>query len=487
MKQQNQAGISASRYRIVQRRVPVPAPPGWPAAAQALSPAVKRDYKKIVGAVFLTVLFLLIFFSKTIYSYNLPAVTAVNPENGRLSKLEMSTGIANFAEVETIYAAAGGKVEEVCVKEGDKVSKGQALYRLSFDREEADRKLREIQNSRSRLYNDIQGINLKLEKLKRYMNDLSGETYEDEASSYELDALAIDIREARAELEAVRERYDEDEATELEVDKARYNLQSLYLKRDELERKAKETIAEQEKDRETRQKDYESDIAALELDLKAKQIDLNNLVLQEEPYQKALADFETYATIAAPEDGTVVSLPVQKGEAIHEEQLLASIGAGGAFEIACDLSLDNNFVIAGDSVELSNASHALEGTVVKVTPAAQGKTVTIAVNSDGITAGETFDITFQKDSDTTYVLVPNGALNQDNDGYFLNQIKRRDGILGEEYYLERLDVYIGNSDSENTAILQGITFFEPIALISDQPIAPGDVISVSNVGDFFEK
>jgi len=85
------------------------------------------------------------------------------------------------------------------------------------------------------------------------------------------------------------------------------------------------------------------------------------------------------------------------------------------------------------------------------------------------------------------VLVPNGALNQDNDGYFVNQIKRRDGILGEEYYLERLDVYIGDSDSKNTAILQGITFFEPIALISDQPIAPGDVISVSNVGDFFEK
>lgn len=483
------------RYRYVKRGVPVMYPSGELARVHGSYAPPKRDYKKIIGIVFLSILLILIYFSKTIYGYNLPVVTAVKPENGRLSKLEMSTGITDFAEVENLYAAVGGKVEEVLVKEGEAVTEGQELYRLSFDRDEAERKLREIQNSRSKLLNDIQAINLKLNNQNRYMDDLTGETYEEEyISSYDLDAVAIDIRKAREELRDIREQNDDGDASDSDVDKARYNLQALYLKQEELERKyeeqqkkAKETVEDQEKDRESKLQDYESDIAALKLDLQQKNIELNSLSIQEEPYKKALADFEAYAVVTAPADGTIISLGAGKGETIKDEQLIASIGAGGTFEVECGISLDNNFVIPGDIVELSNSSHVVNGTVTKITPTAQNKTVTIEVADHKVTSGETFDITFKKDSDTTYTLVPNGALNQDNDGYFLNQVKRRNGILGQEYYLERLDVYIGDSDSKNTAIVQGITFFEPIARISDKPVTAGDVVSLKNAGDFFEQ
>jgi len=482
------------RYHYVKRGVPVLSPAGKLGAVHDSYIAPKKDYKKIIGAAFLAILLILIFFSKTIYRYNLPVVTATKPENGRLSKLEISTGIADFAEVENLYSAVGGKVGEVLVKEGEAVTEGQELYRLSFDRDEAERKLREIQNSRGKLQADIQGINLKLENQNRYMTDLADETYEEEfISSYELDAGAIDIRKAREELRDIRDSYDDGDASESDVDKARYALQALYLKQEELERKleeqqrkAKEAVEEREKDRQSKLQDYESDIAALKLDLQQKNIELNSLSIQEEPFRKALADFDTYAAITAPADGTVISLGAGKGETIRAEQLIASIGASGTFEVECSISLDNNFVIPGDVVELSNTSHVMNGTVTKITPTVQNKTVIIEVTSDKVTMGETFDVTFKKDSDTTYTLIPNGALNQDSDGYFLNQIKRRDGILGKEYYLERLDVYIGDSDSKNTAIVQGITFFEPIAQISDKPVTAGDVISLKNEGDFFE-
>lgn len=450
--------------------------------------------RKTVGIFFLAAMLLLIFFSKTIYTYNLPVVTAVKPENGRLSKLEMSTGIVDFADVENLYAAVSGTVGEVLVKEGDLVTEGQELLRLAFDRDDAERRLREIQNSRSKLYTDIQSINLKLEKLNRNVGDLNNETYErEEASTYELDLVSVDIRKAKAELKDVRERYDDGDATDLELEKARYNLQSLYIKYDELEKKLKEqeekdkeSIEDKEKSRESKLKDYEADIAALKLDLKLKDIDINNLSLQEEPYKKALSDFDAYAVIAAPIGGTIVSLDIGKGEAVKEDQLIAAIGTSGEFNVDCSVSLDNNFVIPGDTCELSNASHVLSGVVTKVKPASQGKTVSISFASDEVTTGETFDITFTKESATTYTLVPNGALKQDNDGYFLNQIKRRDGILGKEFYLERIDVYIGDSDSRNTAITQGITFFEPVMLLSDKPADSGDTISLENAGDFFE-
>lgn len=483
------------RYRYVKRGIPVLSPKGELVAVHESYLEPRRDYKKIIGATMLAVLLLLIFFSKTIYGYNLPVVSAVKPQNGKLSKLEMSSGIANWAETQNIYAALGGKVEEVLVKEGDIVTEGQALYSLSFDKDEAERKLREIQNSRNKLYTDIQNINLSLEKQSRYVSDLSGETYdEDTVSTYELDSVMIDIRKAQADLRDAREREENGEATEYEVDKARYALQALYLKQEELERKlaeqevqAKKTLEDKEKAQGSKLQDYESDIASLKLQLQSKNTELNSLSIQAEPYQKALEYFETYATVTAPVSGTVITMGAVKGETIKGEQLVASVGAGRTFEVECGVSLENNFVLPGDVVELSNSSHVVKGTVTKLTPTAQNKTVTIALESNEVTSGETFDITFQKDSDTNYTLVPNGAINQDNDGYFVYQVKRRDGILGKEYYLQRLDIYIGDSDSKNTAVVQGITFFEPLLLLSDKSVTAGDVVSLSNAGDFFEK
>jgi multidrug efflux pump subunit AcrA (membrane-fusion protein) len=475
--------------------VPVFSPTGELLAPRDSYALPRRDYKKIVGAAFLAVLLALIFFSRTIYGYNLPVITATKPENGRLSKLETSTGIVDWSAVENLYAVVGGVVDEVLVKEGEAVAEGQELYRLRFDRDEAERKLREIQNSRQKLHTEIQNLNLSLAKQNRYMGDLSSETYEEDAvSSYELDAVTIDIRKAQADLRDMREREEEGEASEWDVDKARYALQALYLKQEELERKlaeqqedAKKTLEEQEQNRASRLQDYEADIAALQLQLQAKNIELSSLAIQEEPYRKALADFETHAVVAATTDGTVISLSAVRGETVRAEQLLASIGADGTYEVECNISLDNNFVLPGDTVELSNSTHVVEGTVTKITPTVQNKTVTIEVIDPAVIAGETFDITFEKISDTTYTLVPNGALNQDNDGYFLNQVGRRDGIMGQEYYLERLDVYIGDSDAKNTAIVRGITFFEPIMLISDKPATAGDVVALSNAGDFFEQ
>jgi hypothetical protein len=150
------------------------------------------------------------------------------------------------------------------------------------------------------------------------------------------------------------------------------------------------------------------------------------------------------------------------------------------------VSLDNNFITSGDVCELSNSSHVLKGTVKRIRPTAQGKTVSVSVAADDVGAGETFEVTFEKDSAASFTLVPNATINQDNDGYFLYQIKRRKGIMGEEYYVDRLDVFIGDSDYRNTAVVRGITFFEPVVLSSNKPLSAGLTVSLKNPGDFFE-
>jgi hypothetical protein len=159
---------------------------------------------------------------------------------------------------------------------------------------------------------------------------------------------------------------------------------------------------------------------------------------------------------------------------------------GNDFLVECSISLENNFVNPGDTCELSNTSHALKGLVRRVRPTAHGKNVTIAIVSDEVSDGETFEITFEKNSASSFILVPNSAINQDNDGYFLYQIKRRRGIMGEEYYLDRMNIFIGDSDHLNTVVVRGITFFEPIVLVSNKALSVGDTVSLKNPEDFFE-
>lgn len=411
--------------------------------------------KKTVGGFFFALLALLIFFSKTIYHYRLPKVTAAIPYNGKLSKMEISSGTAAWDKVENLYAAAGGTVAEVMVREGEQVKAGQVLFRMEYDREETERKLKEIQINREKLRIETEAVQLKLEKAN--------------GADYDLALLELEIKQAKKRVQDSEIIYEVGGISRNQLEEERDKLQSLTIQREEL----KSNIADQ--------------YISWQLELQTKEAEQQSLALQEEPYRKILADYDEYAVITAPADGQVLTVTAEKGAAVGEHELLAALGAGDEFIIKCNLSADNNFVKAGDSCKLTNTSHALEGVVSMVTPSEQGKTVCVTLVSDAVTSGETFDLVFEKESDVSYVLVPNGALNQDNDGYYIYQIKRRNGIMGKEYYLERLNVYISDSDSDHTAILKGITFFEPVLALSDKPVASGDVINLENAGDFFEE
>lgn len=409
--------------------------------------------KKRVGGFILLLLVLLIFCSKTVYRFNLPEITATKPQKGSLNKVETASGISEWAELEAIYAQVSGTVGEVLVREGETVQAGQPLCYMEFDRDEIERKLKETASARKKLQLDIQDIQLDLAKPSHG----SGSRADGQGST---SASQRALAEAQTALADARLLYEEG---------------AISLR--ELERAEKTYADAQDTDHKTQ--------TSLKLQLEAKTLELQELDLQEEPYRKVLHDFATYAMITAPVNGQITQLTIEKGTYIREKDKMAEIGMGDQFKLICAVPLKNNFIIPGDICKLSNASHNLKGEVLRIVPTDQGKTVEVSFVADKGTAGETFEALFEKKSETSYTLIPNGALFKDNDGYFVNQIKRRDGMMGQEYYLERLTVYIGDSDANYTAIVKGITFMEPLMLLSDKPVNPGAVVTLKNAGDFF--
>ena len=115
-----------------------------------------------------------------------------------------------------------------------------------------------------------------------------------------------------------------------------------------------------------------------------------------------------------------------------------------------------------------------------------GDEIVIIVPEDAIEDGDAFDIVFEKESPELRILVPNGALKRDGSGYFLYQVKQQKGLLGKEYYVAKLRVYIGDNDADYTVVTEGITFFEPIVVQCDKELKEGDTVVLKNEGEFFK-
>jgi multidrug efflux pump subunit AcrA (membrane-fusion protein) len=416
--------------------------------------------RKTFGGIIFVLLALLLFFSKTVYTHNLPEVNGVKPIRGSLSKLEITSGIAGWTERENIYAEAGGAVGEVFVKEGDRVDGGQALFQMDFDLPAARRKLEETENNTAKLENDIRNLESRLDSLRAALR-AAEEPEELPLPPGQAGIVGLEINKARLAVETARISFDLGFASGIEVRHAETAFKALLLK-------------------------YEAEAEELEFSLASKHIELRNLRLAGEAAGEVLAVYRANTLIRAPAAGILRALNAEKGRYFAENTLLASIGVGRKFTVECTVSPDNNFISPGDTCSLSNASQGLTGKVTRVKASAQGKTISVSIVSGEVNEGETFEIAFEKTSAPSFILVPTGAVNQDSDGYFLYRIKRRKGIMGEEYYADRLDVFPGDSDYRNTSIIRGITFFEPLVLTSDRMLSAGIAVSLKNPEDFFE-
>lgn len=455
----------------------------------------KKINIKTIGLLIIGGIAVLLLVSRTIYNHKLPVVTATSPFNGKLTKTEKTKGLANWAEIVDIYADVGGKVEEVFVKEGDQVEKGQQLFNLSFDIDETLQKIKELDVSRSKRLTEISKLQLQIQTNNRHISELRNETYRlDFVSDFDIKQKQSEIDVAEKDLEKITTLYEAGAASKNDYDTAQNNLKTLKDKKAELEKMFAENLDKQndsknddEKERQKKILDLAAESEELRIEIKQSQLDYETYGIQQETYQNTLDIFNKNATIYAGGTGKLAQFSINKGQQIEDGYFVGQIGCGNTYEIESDLSLENNFVVIGDSCKVKNANHSFDGIVSKITLTEETKKVTIDIQSDNISSGETFDVTFEKESIESYTLVPNGALNMDNDGYYLSQLKRRGGMLGQEYYAQKLRVYIGDNDDKNTAITRGISFLEPVVLTSDKAFSEGQSLNLTNVGDFFEK
>lgn len=85
-----------------------------------------RKFGKVLG-VFIGIVLLLTFLSKSIYNYQLPVVSVSLPKQGNMSFTVEGTAEVAYSHVDSIYADVDGRVRDILVQSGDEVQKGQCI------------------------------------------------------------------------------------------------------------------------------------------------------------------------------------------------------------------------------------------------------------------------------------------------------------------------------------------------------------------------
>ena len=482
----------------------------------------KKTRAAIIAPVILLVF---IFMSGAIYNFNRPTVTATLPMRGYINHREVTSGIVRYAETVEIYADLAGWVYRVHAREGDVVAAGQAIIEMDFRTSPADiqpqietlqtqmetaiaefaEQINGLRIERQTAQIELERINADIASVERPIAELRNEIFRPTTiTGLDIQLGYEDITRAEQYLQQIRTLHDAGVATRQEVINAEDSLANLIRNQEQLQLQYQENRDNWATDQANSIRDLENQLETHTRAKRTRNLNTENVTQREETahrehtssqanlehriqsYKRRLAIYE-YTTIPSPAEGIITDLHVNQGQHITANQLLAAIGLTQYFVVEGEIPLSNNFVTTGDTAMLRNASGAMEGTVTQVVPLEHAKRVTIAIDTSTrtVTAGETFTITFAKRSGESAVLVPNSAIGRDGDGYFISQVRRRRGILGQGFYTRRVRVIVGDSDDQHTAIIQGITFFEPIVSLSDRAFGEGQGIRLRNEGDFF--
>lgn len=425
---------------------------------EALQTEVQTDRKKRIvrnaAIIFVTVAALLTFFSKTINNFLLPEVECTSPKAGTLTKEISAQGEVVPLNTEAVNAYGSWKITDVRVKEGSTVKKGDTLAVIDL----SGMKL-EIKKTELNL--------LKMENaLKLYKNETQAIDLEQYRDDVELAQNAVE--KAEKELDKQKELYSCDAVALESVNDAEEQLDT--AKR-EYEQK-KKLLSRKEEEIKKNGEDYQTTVEEKQAEIEVCRLELESMK------KNAPAG----GTIKAPADGVISSISVENGSVANSGQQLFEIIKNEA-GINIKWTLDSKSASEADKkTEVKFTAEVpekleLNGTVKDkkylVNEGVYEYTAEIKQENENINmeVGQRVDVLIQKSSTPYPMLVPNSSVTKEGGKSCIYVLKTKDGIMGEENYVEKAEVTVEEADDFYSAISgAGITDKDKIVTFSSKPL-----------------
>ena len=433
---------------------------GWEILFVFFGEALRKGEKMkkvIAGFVgFLVFMIVCTVISKSVYAYRLPMVSTCRAEAKYIEHKVEVEGIVVAGGEKTVTYLPGVRIDSILAHEGERVEEGEVLMQVDL----ADLKelMEEKKNEISKLSLQINAI-LDNQEIAHQKKELElARARED----YDITSRIEDTQVGRALESYVRaeEDFEEDggdEALRDALQSAAYGEADAKARRDEAVKQAERAVEDLL---------LPEEVTA---ELERAQLDRAALSMEMQEYQKVL---DSQGTITAPYAGVVTEILVRPGERVPDTAVLLLSDENLPCQLKVTLDQEQKkYIGLGDQilVELEGRSRALEEEIAYLAESRSipGKyEALIELPEDTGIPGAAGSISKSDKGEKYGLCLPLAALHTENDRNYVYVLKEREGILGEEYYVDEVNVRVIDKNENWAAVEEGVIGKESIVILS---------------------
>lgn len=419
--------------------------------------------KKIIrnsAVVFLGIILLLTFFSSTINNFLLPMVEYDSPDSGALIHEITAEGEVFPRKLETVYAYGSWKIKDLMVKEGDAVKAGDILATVDSKDLELEIKKKEL---------ELLKLRNELASYKSQSRDIDLEQYGEEVE------LALKaVQKAEKNLNDQKELFAADAIPLETVNEAQDRLDTA-----QRDYEQKQKLAEQkEKESTSGDQVYLNSVGEKEADIEVCRLELENMK----------KNYPGNGAVKAAFDGTVESVNTSSGASVNNGQVLIELvkkDTGLAVKWSLDsksasqAALNDPVDFTGESAETLELSGIVNE---KKYIASEGQFEYVSYIDEAENkpqVGQKFNVTLRKSSEQYRTLLPAASVIDEGGKDYVFLLKTRDGILGKEYYVDKIEVKVLEKDDLHCAISgESIQSDEKIVIFATKVLSDNDQVKL---------
>lgn len=508
--------------------------------AQLMKSQKRKDIIKNITIVFLLLLLALTFFSRTIMNITLPEVATHVVAQGEVSPRIRGAGTAEIDDPYQVTVTQARKIKSVAVQVNQDVKRGDVIYYLEDTESEELRTARQeledqqasftkrlfdgslsdsdITRMRAGNYRSDDQLQAELASINRRYESASKESasanreYEklSAQSSGEEGSGASEVEDPGSEKsgknsssgkadttkKSTAEKSEEEEEEEEEEEGSEFASTDftssegyLEIQKTSLEKKLEKANnrkidAEAEYSQVEKERDKVINSISAELELKGIQDAINKAQAKVDRLEKE----EIGATITAPVDGKVTSLSYTAGEMTAADSPVAIIKIQGK-KLTVSFSVKKEQaqkLKVGDEAKPQNPweygeefTAVLRQITADTSDPQNSRLLKFEIDSEAVSAGDNVQLQLAESSKTYDLVVPNSAIRNDANGYFVLILQTKQSPIGNRYIVRRENIKILARDDTNCAISGAIGAYTYVVTNSTKSITAGDQVRLA--------
>jgi len=175
----------------------------------------------------------------------------------------------------------------------------------------------------------------------------------------------------------------------------------------------------------------------------------------------------------------VINVDIQPGSLSSTSAAALTLARlDGELELVAIVSEDDaEDLETGDMARITIGGSEYQYPILSLAPSSQnaGKTeISFLLPASVGRSGMAASVEIRKRTQNHDMLIPLGALHQDNYGYYVFVVVQREGALGAETTIKRMDVTLVEQDSTRAAVQGGVNSRDSIVARGDRELRDGD-------------